>query len=224
MCSYKNFQPESTSRKRENIEWTITYHYNATDSVNPRVLLIGDSISHQYHVKVRNRLATCANISNWASSKCVTDPDYFRELEFYLDTCDCQMICFNNGAHSIASDLAEYAYAYERTVAMIRAKLPEVKLSLVLTTPQNPDDPKIAELNAVALRVAQRYDLAVVDLYSAMRELDAADSFTDKFHFKSSAIDLQADIVAEHVRKALELTDGDLEQLGTKTGPAGAVK
>ena len=39
MCSYKKFQPESTSRKRENIEWTITYHYNATDTVSPRVLL-----------------------------------------------------------------------------------------------------------------------------------------------------------------------------------------
>ena len=224
MHSYQDFQPQNSSRKRENIEWTITYHYNATDMVNPRVLLIGDSISYQYHVKVRNRLANCANVSNWASSKCVTDPDYFRELDFYLDTCTCQMICFNNGGHAIASDLAEYAYAYERAVAMIRAKLPEVKLCLVLTTPQNPDNPKIPELNAVVQRVAQQYGLPVVDLYNTMLALDAADSYTDRYHFKPSAIDLQADIMAEHVRKALSLVDGDLEQLGTKTGPAGAVK
>ena len=224
MCSYQNFQPASTGRKRENIEWTITYHYNATDTTNPRVLLIGDSISHQYHVKVRNRLGNCANVSNWASSKCVTDPDYFRELDFYLDTCDCQMICFNNGAHSIVSDLAEYAYAYERAVAMIRAKLPDVKLSLVLTTPQNPDTPKIPELNAVAQRVAQQYDLPVVDLYNTMLELDAAEAYTDRYHFKSWAIDQQADIMADHIRKVLNLTDSNLEQLGTMTGPAGAVK
>lgn len=224
MCSYQEFQPQNTSRKRENIEWTITYHYNATDTTNPRALLIGDSISHQYHVKVRNRLANCANISNWASSKCVTDPDYFRELDFYLDTCDCQMVCFNNGAHSIASDLAEYTEAYERAVAMIRAKLPAVKLSLVLTTPQNPDDPKIQKLNAVALQVAQQYSLPVVDLYNTMLEQDVAEIFTDKYHFKSSAIDLQADFMAEHIRKTLNLTDGDLEQIGTKTGPDGAMK
>lgn len=224
MCSYENYQPQSTTRKRENVEWTITYHYNAADTVSPRVLLIGDSISHQYHVKVRNRLANCANISNWASSKCVTDPDYFRELDFYLDTCTCQQICFNNGAHSIASDLAEYAYAYERVVAMIRAKLPAVKLSLVLTTPQNPDSPKILELNAVAQQVARQYDLPIVDLYNAMLKLDVADAYTDRYHFKSAAIDLQADIMAEHIRGTLSLVDGNLEQLGTKTGPAGAVK
>lgn len=224
MYSYQDFQPPKTSRARENIEWTITYHYNATDTVNPRVLLIGDSISHQYHIKTRDRLASCANISNWASSKCVTDPDYFRELDFYLDTCTCQMICFNNGGHAIESDLEEYAYAYARAVAMIRAKLPEVKLSLVLTTPQNPDTPKIPELNAVVLKVAAQYGLPVIDLYNPMLALDAENAYTDKYHFKSSAIDLQADIMADHIRKALSLSEGNMEQLSTATGPAGAMK
>jgi len=224
MYKYQDFQPQSSTRARENIEWTITYHYNAADTVNPRVLLIGDSISHQYHIKTRDRLASCANISNWASSKCITDPDYFRELDFYLDTCTCQMICLNNGGHSLTSDLAEYAYAYERAVAMIRAKLPDVKLSLVLTTPQNPDDPKIPKLNDVVLKIAAQYGLPVVDLYQPMAELDAQTAYIDRYHFKSSAIDLQADIMAGHIREILNLTDGNMVQLGTKTGPAGALK
>ena len=41
--SYFDYQPTSTSRVRENVEWSITYTYNARDTENPRVLLIGDN-------------------------------------------------------------------------------------------------------------------------------------------------------------------------------------
>ena len=85
MEDYRQFQPKGLQRTRENIEWTIAYSYNARDCENPRVLLIGDSICHQYHGEVRKNLADCVNISYWASSKCVTDPDYFRELDFVID-------------------------------------------------------------------------------------------------------------------------------------------
>ena len=83
--NYRDYQPKKTSRVREDIEWSVNYSYNTLDTKNPRVMLIGDSICNAYHYAVRDRLADKANVSYWASSKCVTDPDYFRELEFMLD-------------------------------------------------------------------------------------------------------------------------------------------
>ena len=82
---YRDYQPKKTSRVREDIEWSINYSYNTLDTKNPRVMLIGDSICNAYHYAVRDRLAGKANVSFWASSKCVTDPDQFREPEFILD-------------------------------------------------------------------------------------------------------------------------------------------
>ena len=82
---WQDFAPASTSREREGTEWSIHYAFNAVDTEKKRVLLIGDSICNAYNGVVRNLLDGRVNVSFWASSKCVTDPAYFRELDFMLD-------------------------------------------------------------------------------------------------------------------------------------------
>lgn len=226
MCDYKDYQPKSTERIRENIEWTRTNSYNATDTVNPRIWLMGDSLSHNYHGKVRDNLKSCANIANWATSKCVTDPDYFRELDFWLDSCPCQMICFNNGVHGLTSKPEAWRNAYERAVAFMRAKLPQVKLSLVLCMPLLPDrkNENILWMNEQIRQIAQQYDLSVLDLYSPMAALDLNEALRDSVHYQAFAVDMQAQIIAQHIREELGLQDGQLRQQGTKLGPSGAVQ
>lgn len=226
MCDYRDYQPQNTERVRENIEWSRTISYNATDTVSPRIWLIGDSLSHNHHEKVRANLESCANVANWASSKCVTDPDYFRELDFCLDTCPCQMICFNNGVHGITSKPEAWRNAYERAVAFMRAKLPRVKLSLVLCMPLQPDwkNEKILWMNEQIRQIAQQYDLPVIDLYSPMSELDLNEALKDSVHYESFAVDIQAQVIAQHIRKELCLQDGRIQQQGTKLGPSGAMK
>ena len=120
---YRDYQPKKTSRVREDIEWSINYSYNTLDTKNPRVMLIGDSICNAYHYAVRDRLADKANVSYWASSKCVTDPDYFRELEFMLDAREYALITFNNGLHSLSTDMTEWEEAYRSAVRFILDKL-----------------------------------------------------------------------------------------------------
>ena len=122
MTDYRDFQPTETSRTRENVEWSITYTYNARDTGVPRVLLIGDSICSGYQAKVRDKLAEHANITFWASSKCVTDPDYFRELDFILGAYRYDLICFNTGLHSLTTARGEWEAAYRSAVRFIRAK------------------------------------------------------------------------------------------------------
>ena len=69
---------------RENIEWCDIWVSGATGTTYPRVLLIGDSIARSYYPHVQKQLEgryACARI---ASSKCVADPVYVRELELVL--------------------------------------------------------------------------------------------------------------------------------------------
>ena len=52
-----------------------------------------------------------------------------------LDAYPYDVICFNNGLHSLSTDRTEWDAAYRAAVAFIRAKLPDTKLSLTLSTP-----------------------------------------------------------------------------------------
>lgn len=204
---WQDYAPASTSRVREGIEWSITYSYNATEKGKPRVLLIGDSICNGYNGRVRDMLAGCVNVSFWASSKCVTDPDYFRELDFMLDAYPYDAVCFNNGLHSLSTDRAEWDAAYAAAVDFIRAKLPEAKLSLTLSTPLK--DAKLtavsASLNETVTRLADEKVLPVIDLFAAMDGLDREEYWSDTYHFRAPAIDMQAKVIADHVLAQLGL-------------------
>ena len=206
---WQDYAPVSTSRVREGIEWSITYSYNATEKGKPRVLLIGDSICNGYNGRVRDMLAGRVNVSFWASSKCVTDPDYFRELDFMLDAYPYDAVCFNNGLHSLSTDRAEWDAAYAAAADFIRAKLPETKLSLTLSTPLK--DAKLtavsASLNETVLRLAEEKNLPVIDLFAAMDGLDREEYWSDTYHFRAPAIDMQAKVISDHVLAQLGLEE-----------------
>jgi len=225
MCDYKAFQPPVSQRVREDIEWSIAYSYNALDRENPRILLIGDSICYQYHEILRDLLADRANISCWASSKCVTDPDYFRELSFHLDAYPYQMVCFNNGAHSLTTDPAQWQEAYGAVVSYLQSRLPAAKLSLTLCTALNDTEKNetLCRLNAIATQIGQAKGLPLIDLYALTEKMDKSTAMRDLFHYNAPARTAQAELVAAHIRRELGLQAGALQQHGTLTGPDGQI-
>ena len=194
---WQKYAPENTSRVREDIEWSIHYAYNATDTSLPRIMLIGDSICNGYQGFAREKLEGKMNVSFWASSKCVTDPDYFRELEFYLDYLPCDVISFNNGLHSLTTDRAEWEAAYKKAIAFIRYKRPGAKLFLTLCTPLT--DPALTAISAELNEFIRQQDYPVIDLFSPMDALDREKYWTDVYHFTSEAKALQAEIIAGHI-------------------------
>lgn len=224
--NYKDFQPKKTSRVRENIEWSTRYAYNATDLDSPRVLLIGDSICNGYQGAVRERLKDKANVSFWASSKCVTDPDYFRELDFILDEMPYSLISFNNGLHSLVSDKKEWDVAFNAAVDFIQAKLPETKLVLTLSTSLNEEwrTERSKALNAIVMKTAKRTGLPVIDLFTPTDALDKDKEMSDIYHFRAPAVGMQADIIAEKVVDILGLKSSGIIQESSLTGENGAVK
>lgn len=198
---YKQFQPEKTSRVREAIEWSNFRANSTQDTTLPRILLIGDSIVAGYNGKVAEELSGKMNVSFWASSKCVTDPDYFRELDTILGADHYDVISFNNGLHSLTTDRAEWEFAYTQAVKFIRVKCPESRLFLTTSTPlKDPElTAKAQELNAVVWQTADAQKLPVIDLFSLMNPLDRDEFWSDTFHYKAPGIALEAKKIAETV-------------------------
>ena len=225
---YRRYQPEKTSRIREEIEWSITYAYNALDAETPRLLLIGDSICNGYQNVVREKLGNIMNTSFWASSKCVTDPDYFRELDWILSGYRYDVISFNNGLHSLVTDLEEWANAYRAAVAFIREKCPHARLFLTSSTPltEPGKTARAMELNRIVEETAKTEQLSVIDLFSLMNPLDRDKFWRDVYHFRPEAIELQAELIAGTVAILPEVAAArkPVVQHGTETGPSGALK
>lgn len=203
---YKKFQPAESSRQREAIEWSIVYMFNTNDQTKPRALLIGDSICNAYQSAVRENLEEKVNVTYWASSKCVTDPQYFEELNMVLSGNHYDVITFNNGLHSLASNREEWETAYRQAVLFIQEKTPESKLLLVTSTPtENPQDSeKSKELGDYTKKIAEEFGLDVIDLYKVVNETDDKQPWSDGVHFKPPFVKLEGKTVADAILKSLQ--------------------
>lgn len=141
------------------------------------------------------------NVTYWVSSRCVTERDYFRELNLVLGARDYNIISFNNGLHSFGTNLAEWETAYQGAVQFIKAKCPNAKLFICNCTPLK--DPaytaKSKQLNAITQRIAEKEHCPVIDLFSLMDPLDRNEYWKDACHFKQPATEKQAQKIVETI-------------------------
>ena len=207
MADYRSYIPADSGRTRESTEWSIHYSYNALDTDTPRVLLIGDSICNAYQNPVLHRLAGIANVSYWASSKCVTDPDYFRELDFILhsDPGGYAVICFNNGLHSLTTDPDAWNTAYRAALRYLSDSTPATKHFAVLSTPLGDDalNEKCLCINRMTRSAADDAAWQIIDLYGAVEDLDRTADMNDTYHWKAVGVERQADCIADRIKAVL---------------------
>ena len=220
---FSKYRIPSSTRQRENIEWSITYCYNAPDKISPRVLLVGDSIVKGAQQRVREQLRSHANISFWATSKCVSDPDYLRELDFITDGGPFSLIFFNNGIHALTSDPSEWRSAYANTVRFLQDKLRGIPLVLMLSTPSREQKltDTIFSMNQWVTDFAEKNGLPVLDWFSPVAVLEKT-AWVDNFHFQPDVSEMLASLISGEVRK--RISGGNLEQKSTLTGPDGILK
>ncbi len=223
--NYRDFEPRETSRLCENIEWSITYSYNARDEESPRALLIGDSICNQCQPEVRETMAKTANITYWISSKCVTDKLYFRELDFVLDQNRYDAIHFNNGLHSLTTDFAEWCAAYRAAVSFLMARCPKAVLTLVYSTPMQNEEKNavVKRQNAFISELAGELSLATLDLFAPAEKMRADVPWNDGVHFKKEAVTILAEWVCNRLYEVFPRGRGSLTQEGSALGPDGSI-
>ena len=223
--SYKDYVMEAP-QKKEGIEWSYNYAYNANDQESPRVLLLGDSICNGYQPHVRKLLERRVNVSYWISSFCVTRERYLRMLEMVLDENRYDVVFFNSG-HCI-NPTPIWEKSFRSAVSFIMDKLDGVKLALVNSVPCRIDacNEACVERNAIVSQTAKELGLPLVDMWTAVEKLGAGDDvFTDKFHFTDSVKQMQAKIISDAVCDVLGITeDGNVVQVGNVHGPSGAIK
>jgi len=202
-------QPVSKNlRGHENIEWSTSYAFHLTDANRnlPRVFIVGDSIVGGYFARVMGELEGKASCTYWTSSYCVTSPCYLKFLSIYLDEAKYDVIHFNNGCHSFSTANDDWEKGLRAALQLIRLKQPQAKIVWATTTPNGDakNNAKVRELNAVAAKViAEVGGIETDDLYALMDPLDRKTYWSDNYHFKKEAIDLQVKQVKTACLKAM---------------------
>jgi hypothetical protein len=192
---------------RENIEWTNLRWNDAPDTATPRILLIGDSIvvGHErlLHEIIKNEY--CIDI--FATSRCVSDRVYMKELDHMLNGNDYSLVIFNNGLHGFG--VSDEAYEENLREVMIELKKRVKKLAWRNSTPirEKADlnklevqrTPTVLKRNAFAAKVAEELQIPSLDLYTPMAE--HAEYFSpDAIHYNDKGKQVQAELIAEFIR------------------------
>src|SRR3954469_19453230 len=120
---------------RENTEWLDVWVPGNAVKDQPRVLLIGDSITRGYYKAVEDTLKGKAVVCRLPTSKSLGDPRLLDEVRLVLGQAKFDVVHFNNGMHGWGYTEDEYAKAVPELVAAIRKAAPDAKLVWASTTP-----------------------------------------------------------------------------------------
>jgi len=198
---FRDYQTKEKGCEDENITWMISYHYGCKKKNRPRVLAIGDSICNAYHKPLLSLIEETVGLSYWASSRCVTNKNYIRELELVLDAKKYDYILFNNGLHSGRANLEQWNAAYRMAIDFIREKQPWVKMALVTSTPYE-DDKKndfVRKINEYTKEIANEKGLPVLDLFRITCDTPLENRWSDGVHFQGETVKLQAAAIREFI-------------------------
>ena len=116
------------------------------------------------------------------------------------------LILFNNGLHGFhLEDNIEYAYHYEEMVKFLLEEYPNIPLFLLLTTyiRDKARLQRVKSRNNAVLKIAEKYQLEVIDLYSATEKNKELLS-EDGIHFTQEGYEvISKEIISAINRKLL---------------------
>lgn len=197
------YEFENSTERLETYEWDNVWWEHAKTEGIPRVLYIGDSISY-----ATRRVATGVSggtifFDGFGTSKALDNP-YFKDSVrmFAKQQRERRVVLFNNGLHGWhLSDKIEYAKYYEDMICFLLDEFKDTPLILLLTTHvANPlRDQRVVERNDIVSKLAEKYNLPVIDLYSLTKMHEDMLS-QDGVHLEKEGYHLLAEELVKNVK------------------------
>lgn len=171
-----NFTYENEDRKvpLETYEWDNTWIDHAADVDRNRVLYIGDSISCGSRMVATELTEWKILFDGFGTSKAVDNPWFTDSVRIFAkQQRERTAVLFNNGLHGFhLDDETGYKEHYENIVRFLVEEFKETPVFIVLTThiADEKREERVKIRNKVALEIAEKYSLPVIDLYSVSLE------------------------------------------------------
>lgn len=196
--------------KKERFEWIHSWCDETQNDDLPRVLLVGDSITHGYQEYVRQKLSGVCYVDYVATSYAVDSKMYNELVKNFASDSRYAVVHLNHGLHGKHLSKRSYTARLKKLLKKIEK---ESKIILALTTfvyhegNKRPDGSwmkRVRERNEAMKALAQEKGYAIDDLYSVSVALDKNHRFEDGTHYVAAGYEILADAVAESIKNCLK--------------------
>ncbi len=194
---------------KEQFEWIHSWCEETLNDNLPRVLLVGDSITHNYQEKVRELLRGVCYV-DYISTSYAIDARIYNHLIFdFMTDSNYALIHFNNGLHGI--HLSKRSYKSKLTKLLSKVNK-DVKMILTTSTVVYKEGNKrldgiwmkrVKERNAVVRELAGEKGYPVDDLYTVSVAIPKEYRYEDGTHYLEEGYAMLAEKVAECIQKEL---------------------
>lgn len=190
----------------ENYEWDNTWIEKTENLSKKRVLYIGDSISCGTRTQANIIADGEILFDGFGTSKSLDNPYYVESLlSFTKQGPNRNVIIFNNGLHGWHIPEDKYEELYVNFVNELVGNFPDTLIVLVLTTfvtNENFHNDRVIERNKIAKKIAKRFNLPIIDLYTVSEENKEFIS-DDGVHFLEKGYQILANEVLGVVKEYL---------------------
>ena len=162
------FEFEDRKEQLETWEWDNVMINHTEDTQSKRLLYIGDSISCGTRGVANEKQGV--HFDGFGTSKALDNPYFKPTLSLFARQQGRRdAVLFNNGLHGWhLDDATEYKEYYEDFVKYLLEEFKGTPIYIVLTTYYSNEKRvnRVVARNEVALEIAKKYDLPVIDLYT----------------------------------------------------------
>ncbi len=196
--------------KKERFEWIHSWCDETQNGDLPRVLLVGDSITHGYQEKVRALLQGVCYVDYIATSYAIDAKMYQQLIYNFITDSKYDLVHFNNGLHGIHISQRSYKSRLEKLLAKVDK---DVKIMLATTTIMYRAGNKrldgawmkrVRERNAVMEELSKEKNYAVDDLYAVSVSIPKEKRYEDGAHYSEDGYAIFANAVAERIKEELK--------------------
>jgi len=197
------YEKDNKNEQFETYEWDNTWIEHAEDAKMKRALYIGDSISCATRTLATAKSDEKLLFDGFGTSKGLDNP-FFKECIkiFAKQQGQREVILFNNGLHGWhLDDETEYGYHYEEMVKFLLEEFKNIPLFVVLTThiADEEREKRVTVRNKVAKKIAEKYNLPVIDLYEVSSQKEGLLS-QDGVHLTKEGYELLAEKILSEVK------------------------
>ena len=194
---------------KEQFEWIHSWCDETGKEDLPRVLLVGDSITHNYQENVRELLRDVCYVDYISTSYAIDAKIYNRLVYDFMMDSNYALIHFNHGLHGIHLPKRSYKSKVAKLLRKVDAK---VKIILATSTIVYKKGNKrldgawmkrVKERNAAVYELASEKRYAIDDLYAVSTSIPKEYRYEDGTHYLEEGYAMLAKKVAECIQKEL---------------------
>ncbi len=195
---------------KEQFEWIHSWCDETIRNDLPRVLLVGDSITHNYQEKVRQLLKGVCYVDYISTSYAIDTKMYNQLVYTFMTDSRYALIHFNHGLHGIHLSKKSYKSRMNKLLSKMDK---DVKLILATSTVVYKEGNKrldgawmkrVRERNATVQEIAEEKGCSVDDLYTVSVSIPKEYRYVDGTHYLQGGYAMLAEAVAECIRKELK--------------------